>query len=45
MPADALYMRHTYTGIFILPDLARLGAPVTVALPENLAVAGVDDAQ
>ena len=26
------------------PDLARLGAPVTVALPEHFAVPGVDDA-
>ena len=45
MLADALCAIHILTCIFILPDLARLGAPVTVALPENLAVAGVDDAQ
>ena len=29
---------------FSVPDLARLGAPVTVALPEHFAVPGVDDA-
>ena len=29
---------------FSAPDLARLGAPVTVALPEHLAGPGVDDA-
>ena len=29
---------------FSAPDLARLGAPVTVALPEHLAGPGIDDA-